>query len=422
MGPWPAVSGAATATQPRTVAVWCVRLASGARRHRAGPRPWSGDRRRGRQHRRAVARHRAARLLRAGHARNSVRDDRRGDRQRHPRQEPPHRRVDRQSRRVDHDDAGRRFDNGRLVHTTDPYLFWATIGGMGLTGVMIDATIRLLPIETSRMRVDTRRVADLDALLATMSCGDDDVRYSVAWIDLVAKGRNLGRSVLTRGDHARLDRARCAATLVAPFAYGPHQIDRSAAARATDRGAQPRARSPRSTRSGSARHRCGASARSRGSARSSTRSTSSGRGTACTAAAGWSSTSSSFRSARRTRCARVVERTLGQRRSQLPRSAEAVRRRQPGTAQLSAGRLDARPRRARGSRGLGDLLHGLDRCGARCRRSPLLRQGFAHDARGRSSRLSATRRVEGRPRRGRPHSVCGRAISAAASAWSTRPH
>ena len=104
-----------------------------------------------------------------------------------------------------------------------PELFWATIGGMGLTGVMLDATIRLLPIETSRMRVDTSRVADVDALFATMSEGDDDVRYSVAWIDLVAKGRHLGRSVLSRGEHARLVDLD-AKQAVAPFAYGPHQL------------------------------------------------------------------------------------------------------------------------------------------------------------------------------------------------------
>ena len=102
-------------------------------------------------------------------------------------------------------------------------LFWATTGGMGLTGLMLDATIRLLPIETSRMRVDTSRVPDLDTLLATMSSGDDDVRYSVAWIDLVAKGRHLGRSVLSRGDHACLGDLD-ARQAVDPFAYGPHQI------------------------------------------------------------------------------------------------------------------------------------------------------------------------------------------------------
>lgn len=105
----------------------------------------------------------------------------------------------------------------------NPALFWATVGGMGLTGAMLDATIRLLPIESSRMRVDTSRIADLDTLLAAMSDGDDDVRYSVAWIDLVAKGRHLGRSVLTRGDHARLGELD-AKQSVSPFAYGPHQV------------------------------------------------------------------------------------------------------------------------------------------------------------------------------------------------------
>ncbi|HVE17509.1 MAG TPA: FAD-binding oxidoreductase [Ilumatobacteraceae bacterium] len=105
----------------------------------------------------------------------------------------------------------------------NPSLFWATIGGMGLTGIMIDATIRLLPIETSKMLVDTSRVPDLDALLATMSSPDDEVRYSVAWIDLVAKGRNLGRSVLHRGDHARLIDLD-ARQQITPLAYGPHQV------------------------------------------------------------------------------------------------------------------------------------------------------------------------------------------------------
>ena len=105
----------------------------------------------------------------------------------------------------------------------NPTLFWATIGGMGLTGVIVEARIRLLPIETSRMRVDTSRIADLDTLLATMTDGDDDFRYSVAWIDLVAKGRNLGRSVLTRGDHARLEELD-AAQAVSPLDFGPRQL------------------------------------------------------------------------------------------------------------------------------------------------------------------------------------------------------
>jgi decaprenylphospho-beta-D-ribofuranose 2-oxidase len=107
--------------------------------------------------------------------------------------------------------------------TQQAELFWATVGGMGLTGVILDATIRLLPIETSRMSVDTTRIPDLEALFTTMSDSDDQYRYSVAWIDLVAKGASLGRSVLTRGDHARADQLG-PKEAISPFAYGPHQL------------------------------------------------------------------------------------------------------------------------------------------------------------------------------------------------------
>lgn len=83
-----------------------------------------------------------------------------------------------------------------------PDLFWATIGGMGLTGVMLDVTFRLIPIETSRMLVDTWRVHDLDEAMALMSESDAAARYSVAWIDLLATGAHLGRGMLTNADHA----------------------------------------------------------------------------------------------------------------------------------------------------------------------------------------------------------------------------
>lgn len=92
-----------------------------------------------------------------------------------------------------------------LTLTPSDDAFWATAGGMGLTGVVTSATIQMTPIETSRVRVDTDRIGDIDELMAHMEAADDKYRYSVAWVDLLARGRNLGRAVLTCGDFASLD-------------------------------------------------------------------------------------------------------------------------------------------------------------------------------------------------------------------------
>ena len=84
----------------------------------------------------------------------------------------------------------------------DPDLFWATAGGMGLTGVVLSATLRLIPIETSWMLVDSERFTRLDDLMSTMEATDHRYRYSVAWLDCVGHRDGGHRSVLTRGDHA----------------------------------------------------------------------------------------------------------------------------------------------------------------------------------------------------------------------------
>ncbi|WP_367044433.1 FAD-binding oxidoreductase [Streptomyces sp. Je 1-332] len=102
-------------------------------------------------------------------------------------------------------------------------LFDATAGGMGLTGLILAATLQLQPVETSLMTVDTERATDLDDLMARLTATDHRYRYSVAWIDLLARGASMGRSVLTRGDHAPLD-ALPARARRAPLTFRPGQL------------------------------------------------------------------------------------------------------------------------------------------------------------------------------------------------------
>ncbi|MFF1507629.1 FAD-binding protein [Streptomyces sp. NPDC058326] len=104
-------------------------------------------------------------------------------------------------------------------------LFDATTGGLGLTGVILSATLRLLPVETSLVSVDTERARDLDDLMDRLTATGHRHRYSVALIDLRARGAATGRAVLTRGDHAPYDalprrhRARRA-----PLAFRPARL------------------------------------------------------------------------------------------------------------------------------------------------------------------------------------------------------
>src|SRR5829696_3805496 len=80
-------------------------------------------------------------------------------------------------------------------------LFAATVGGMGLTGTIVEATFRLKPIETGWMRQRTLVAGDLDAAMAALQ-ETAGATYSVAWIDCLARGASLGRSLIYAAEHA----------------------------------------------------------------------------------------------------------------------------------------------------------------------------------------------------------------------------
>jgi len=86
---------------------------------------------------------------------------------------------------------------------SDHELFWATAGGMGLTGFIMRATMQLKRVETSRLLVDTVRTADIDETMAVLAEHDHRFGYTVAWSDSLSRGRSLGRSVITSGEFAK---------------------------------------------------------------------------------------------------------------------------------------------------------------------------------------------------------------------------
>lgn len=88
--------------------------------------------------------------------------------------------------------------------TQFPDLFWATCGGMGLTGVITRVKFDLKKIETSYIKQKQIKAENLDEVLRLFD-EYKDYTYSVAWIDCLKKGKSFGRSILMLGEHARVN-------------------------------------------------------------------------------------------------------------------------------------------------------------------------------------------------------------------------
>jgi FAD/FMN-containing dehydrogenase len=90
---------------------------------------------------------------------------------------------------------------------TNADLFWATCGGMGLTGIILDVKFRLKRIHTSYIRQKQIKAANLDEVMRLFE-ENSGYTYSVAWIDCLKAGDNFGRSILIVGEHATQDEVK----------------------------------------------------------------------------------------------------------------------------------------------------------------------------------------------------------------------
>jgi decaprenylphospho-beta-D-ribofuranose 2-oxidase len=82
---------------------------------------------------------------------------------------------------------------------SDPDLFYATLGGMGLTGVIVEATIAAQRLDSPWVAADLDRTDGLAETLELMAA-EERHRYSVAWLDLLAEGSSMGRAVISQAD------------------------------------------------------------------------------------------------------------------------------------------------------------------------------------------------------------------------------
>lgn len=107
--------------------------------------------------------------------------------------------------------------DGRVLHLEpegsaddpDASLFWATVGGMGLTGIILRATIRMTKTETAYFVADGDLTSNLDETIAFHSDGSEhNFTYSSAWFDAISGPPKLGRAAISRGSLATLDQLK----------------------------------------------------------------------------------------------------------------------------------------------------------------------------------------------------------------------
>lgn len=97
-----------------------------------------------------------------------------------------------------------RSDEGRVTASPDerPELFAATIGGLGLTGIIVEVELALQRIPSAMLDVETFACGNLDRLCDRLEAGFAAREHNVAWIDCTASGAKLGRGIVSQADWA----------------------------------------------------------------------------------------------------------------------------------------------------------------------------------------------------------------------------
>ena len=99
------------------------------------------------------------------------------------------------------------IENGEILRCSrneNEDLFWATIGGMGLTGIILSARFMMTKIETAYIRNEAIQAKNLDEIFKLFE-ESESWTYTVAWLDCLQKGEHLGKSIMLRGEHALLN-------------------------------------------------------------------------------------------------------------------------------------------------------------------------------------------------------------------------
>jgi FAD/FMN-containing dehydrogenase len=103
-----------------------------------------------------------------------------------------------------------RVGTGAIVECSPavhPDLFWATVGGMGLTGHILEVTLRLMRVPSPWIIGTSQQVGDIDAFMDALKRAASEWPYTMGWIDCLSRGRHLGRGVLFCGRWAEPDEA-----------------------------------------------------------------------------------------------------------------------------------------------------------------------------------------------------------------------